>query len=125
MSADVFGTEPMQVDDSTFVPPTTPSRSMTDQTFEDECDDLGRIVFPGDGNDRVKHALDLVWAIVCGALEKRNEKDLATLDQFQDNVKRKGEPEFIDLLRDMARRDDWHELFKNGDFPRCIRHCVF
>jgi hypothetical protein len=98
---------------------------MTEQTFEDECDDLRRIVLPKDNDNRVKRALNLVWAVVSDTLKQRNKGDLATLGQFRNNVKRKGEPQFFDLLRDIAGRDAWHELFENGNLPRCFRHGVF
>jgi hypothetical protein len=100
---------------------------MTEQAFKKECNRLQRSVFPEDDDDEIKGALKLVWAIVSTALEDKNDLEghLATFEQFLDNVERKGEREFIDSLRDMARRRALHELFQNSNCPRCFRRYVF
>ncbi|KAI0248394.1 hypothetical protein BJV78DRAFT_1354923 [Lactifluus subvellereus] len=43
---------------------------------------------------------------------------LANINQFRANVKRKGEQQFIDLLRDMARKKSWQDLLENEVFLR-------
>jgi hypothetical protein len=85
------------------------------------------MIYPEDDNTLIKGILGVVWVIVRDALKsnKTLEGHLATSKQFQDNVKRKGESQFIDLLRDTAKRRAWHELFENGNFPRCFRRYMF
>ena len=41
-------------------------------------------------------------------------KYLASLEEFLQNVRQKSEKEFIDLLKDMAKKKTWRDLLENG-----------
>jgi hypothetical protein len=59
-----------------------------------------------------------VWMAVHGALKVDPElkEHLADAEEFLRNVKGKGEQEFIESLRDMAKAESWERLFDDGTF---------
>jgi len=77
---------------------------------------LGRNIFPEDDDDDIRGSLKLVWTAVHDALEQdpKLEGYLANQDEFLHNVKRKGEQDFIESLRDMALANSWERLFDDG-----------
>jgi hypothetical protein len=79
---------------------------------------LGRMIFPDDDDDQIRNSLELVWIAVHGALklDPKLKEHLADQDGFLRNVERKGEQEFIEFLRDMAKAESWELLFDNGTF---------
>jgi hypothetical protein len=119
---DVFGAAPMQVDDSTRLVPQSTDRTyiVADNAVEIACDKLAHIIRADDDSARIKQWLGVVWFVVWQALEGV-EGRLPSLKAFQDNVEHNGESQFIDSLRDMARRNSWRDLFENGNFPKCFR----
>jgi len=125
---DVFGGTRMQVDNptdnnenrSTPTRPTPPSTQSTicisEQSIQEMCENLDRIIRPGDDDARIRRSLGLVFVAVCDALaEDPNRKArLANRDQFEENVKKEGEQQFINLLRDIAKKESWRDLLQNG-----------
>ena len=63
-----------------------------------------------------KDSLEIVWGAVKRALRNhpKMEKYLASLEEFLQNVRQKSEKEFIDLLKDMAKKKTWRDLLENG-----------
>jgi hypothetical protein len=107
-----------------LVPRSTDRTStVADDAVENACDQLASIIYADDDSARVKEWLGVVWFIVCEALKGNAELEgrLPSLKVFQDNVEHNGESQFIDSLRDMARRNSWRDLFENGNFPKCFR----
>ena len=53
-----------------------------------------------------KDSLEIVWGAVKRTLRNypKMEKYLASLEEFLQNVRQKSEKEFIDLLKDMAKK---------------------
>ena len=60
--------------------------------------------------------LALVWSVVQGTLSKYPEISgvIVNQEEFNDNVNRQGEKEFLELVRDSSRRRD---LLHSGMFP--------
>jgi len=79
---------------------------------------IGRIVFPEDDDDDIRLSLKHVWLAVYEALKQDSglKEHLADQDEFFHNLKRKGEQEFIESLRDMAKAKSWEPLFNDGTF---------
>jgi hypothetical protein len=79
---------------------------------------LHRVVHPMDDDDEIRSFLIFVWTLVEDALEQdpKLKRKLADKDEFRDNVKRKGEQDFIkdSKLRDMAEHDSWESLFDDS-----------
>jgi len=80
------------------------------------CENLDRIIRPGDDDARIRRSLRHVFVAVCDALaEDPNRKArLANRDQFGENVKQNDEQQFINLLRDIAKKESWRDLLQNG-----------
>jgi hypothetical protein len=129
-----FNPSPMQIDDQAShnpthsglsTPPTPqPKRPRLDyesRAVKDACEFLARNINADADNATISRALFFVPVAVCMALREDTKlaEELANEDEFLQNVKREGEEKFIDLLRDMARRGSWHDLFGNGTF-----HCL-
>lgn len=87
-----------------------------------------RNVFPEDDDNEILDNLSLVWNSVSYALEfdPNLKKHLASVDEFRDNVVKKGEKTFIDSLRAMAANSDtqggkaWEDLFEDEVFLKEI-----
>ena len=60
--------------------------------------------------------MGIVFVTVYNALqEDLNIKAcLANNDQFEENVKKKDEQQFINLLRDITKKESWQDLLQNG-----------
>ena len=71
---------------------------------------------PDNDDNQIREFLDLVWIAVHKALEQHPElrENLADEAGFLKNVKRRGEKEFFDSLRDMAKTGSWAALFEDG-----------
>jgi hypothetical protein len=120
----------MQVDDpadnndnpSTPTRPTPPSTQSTicisEQTIQEMCENLelfSHIIKTGD-DARIRRSLGHVWFTVRRALQEdpNLKARLASEDQFKENVKQNDEQQFIDLLRDIAKKQSWRDLLQNG-----------
>jgi hypothetical protein len=77
---------------------------------------LGRQIVPEDDDDWIRNSMAQVWVAVRGALEVDPElrERLANQEDFLYNVKCKGEQEFIESLRGMAKAGSWEHLFDDG-----------
>jgi hypothetical protein len=98
-------------------PPSTQSRiCISEQTIQKMCKQVERSIRPEDDDDWIRQSLGLVFAAVRNALaEDPNRKAcLASEDQFKKNVKKKDEQQFINLLRDIAKKESWRDLLQNG-----------
>ena len=99
------------------VSPTTQSRvCISAEILQVMCTHLGRVIQPGDDDVYIKQSLKNVWISVKGALAKDPSMStlLANEEEFQQNVKQRGEQHFIDLLRDLAEKNSWRDLLENG-----------
>src|SRR5579863_7450500 len=85
------------------------------------CEDLERNVKIGHDDARIRRSLKYVWLAVNHALlilakDPSMGTLLANKEEFQQNVKQKGEQQFIELLRDIAEKNSWRDLLENGTF---------
>ena len=99
-------------------PPQTRLANIPAEVFQESCEALGNIIRPEYDNSRIQRSLGHVWMAIRIALEKdpKLEGHLADIKEFLANVKRKGEPKFIDSLKDMAESGIWAGLFEDGMF---------
>ena len=118
----------MQVEDpadnnespSTPKRPTPPSTQSTicisEQTIQKMCKRLHRCLSADDDYDEIRDILGLVSVIVRDALaEDPNLKPrLVNENQFKENVNNVGEQQFINLLKDIAKKGSWQDLPQNG-----------
>ena len=83
------------------------------QAFHDACDILMANVRPEHDDNRIRR---FVWIAVHTALEDHPDLKgrLADKARFHDNVKRKGEQEFFDSVRAMAKSGTWTALFEDS-----------
>jgi hypothetical protein len=92
------------------------------QVVEDESTSLRIIISPEGDDDEIRHQLPYVWTALRIVFEHDPKliKDLASVDEFRDNVTRKGEKPFFESLRVMAANSDtqgskaWEDLFEDG-----------
>lgn len=79
---------------------------------------FGKWEFPkgGSNESNIRYFLAHVWLDVKLAFENgpKPKGNLADMEEFVENVKLKGEWEFIDSLKAMAESGDWAGLFENG-----------
>ena len=118
----------MQLDDladnnensTTPTRPTPPSTQSTicisEQTIQGMCEGLEHLIRPGDDDAWIRRFLVNVFVTVRDALQEdpNLKARLANEDQFKENVKKKDEQQFINLLRDIARKESWRDLLQNG-----------
>jgi hypothetical protein len=107
-----------------ILPPTvTQSRvSIPEKAVQGVCKQLERYILPGDDDNSIREDLNIVWIVVHDALSQAQtlRARLADQDEFQENVQKYGEKEFIELLRDMAKRKNWRDLLENGTSIPCV-----
>jgi hypothetical protein len=77
---------------------------------------LERIIDPSEPDDVIRESLVAVWAYVTNALSEDpvRKETLANQTEFQENVNKGGEEQFIHLLKDMAKRKTWQGLPGNS-----------
>jgi hypothetical protein len=87
-----------------------------DQAIQEVSELLERKIVPEDPNDMF---LWEIWLFVYATLSRCPELSgvIANREEYDDNVKRQGEEEFLELVRDSARRNSWRDLLRNGIFP--------
>jgi hypothetical protein len=106
--------------------PKRPVVSIPEEAVQWVCKQLGRCIQPGDDDDddddSIRKNLESVWITVHSALslEQRLRARLADRDEFQENVKKSGEKEFIELLRSMTKKKIWRDLLENSKIVRCV-----
>jgi len=76
------------------------------------CKKLELIIQPDDDDDSI---LGVVWFFVNKALKEGPilKPRLADEGEFRGNVQKYGEKQFIDLLKDMAKKKNWGDLLEN------------
>jgi len=119
---------PMEVDEPAAAGPTTPKKSILPSTptrasipetsFQTLCEVLDDIILPTSEDDRIQRHLGTIWYNVHEALSQDETKNTRLADeaQFLKNVNEIGKESFINLLRDMARRQSWRDLLENGTY---------
>jgi hypothetical protein len=130
----LFGGSLMQVDDPTghyqnrfranlCMPPSPtpqpkrPKLSNREQIINLACDTLGRLVHHDDKESHILSRMKSIWGAVNGALyDMKASGSLAEYDEFRANVKDKGDKEFVEVLRDLAEKNCWSDLFQNCMF---------
>jgi hypothetical protein len=106
--------EPEQAMPRNYIPPSTPRRvSIPDDAFQLMCWKLNRSIQSDDTDHNIRQGLALIWVSVQEALSKdqRLRLRIANEDEFKGKA---GDPQFIDLLKDIAKRQSWRELLENG-----------
>jgi hypothetical protein len=118
---DVFGGAPMQVEDpadnneNPFMS-ARPTICISERTIQKMCKNLERLIRTDDDDDCVLESLDYVFFSVRNALQEdpNRKARLANEDQFKENVNKAGEQQFINLLKDIAKKKSWRDLLQNG-----------
>jgi hypothetical protein len=118
---DVFGGAPMQVEDpadnneNPFMS-ARPTICISEQTIQKMCKQVERAIRPDDDDDWIRQSLGYVFLALRDALQEdpNRKARLASEDQFKENVKKKDEQQFINLLRDIAKKESWRDLLQNG-----------
>jgi hypothetical protein len=79
------------------------------------CSILERSIEPDDDDDDIQYSLVTVWFNVNEALKEDPilKTRLADKGEFVENVEKYGEKQFIDLLKDMAKKKNWGDLLDN------------
>ena len=97
-------------------PSTQPKVSLPEQTVQHFCQALAALSQTSSEPDYIQDFLPVVWALVNKYLKQdpNLRSRLAGLEEFEENVKEKGEQQFIDLLKDMAKKENWQGLLENG-----------
>jgi hypothetical protein len=92
-----------------------PTICISEQTIQKMCKNLERLIRTDDDDDCVLEFLDYVFFAVRNALQEdpNRKARLANEDQFKENVKKEGEQQFINLLRDIAKKGSWRDLLPN------------
>ena len=97
------------------LPSTQPRVSIPEEKVQLLGHQLGRQIQPGDSNACIRTSLSFVWVAVNERLKEHMPAErLATLVEFQKNIREEGEDAFIELLKDMAKKGTWRDLFQNG-----------
>jgi hypothetical protein len=96
-------------------PSTQPKVSISDNTLQEVCQDLQRYIQPDASDKVILRSLNVVWISVNEALQEDPslKTRLADKDEFRGNVEKYGEKQFIELLRDMAKKKNWGDLLDN------------
>jgi hypothetical protein len=90
--------------------------NIPDESIKDVYETLGRLVRPGDDDDRIRRDLAPVRLVVQLTLSEDPEviESLADSDEFEANVKDEGEKDVIELLRDTAKKGSWLDIIENS-----------
>ena len=97
-------------------PQQTRLANIPEEAIKDAFKFLGKFISPEDDDNEIRKSLTHVWFNVQNALEQdlNLKKHLANKEEFLANIRRKGEEQFIELLRDIAKDSSWGRLFDNG-----------
>jgi hypothetical protein len=120
----------MQVDepDNDQTIPTTPKKptptpqstsrrvSIPDQAFQEMCEDLEFYNIQSSPDGLIQRRLGSIFAIIYNALDNDENRKSRRADnkEFKQNLKKRGEEHFFNLLRDIAGRRAWGELLDDG-----------
>ena len=69
-----------------------------------------------DTNDEIQRTFGVIFSYVHELLfrDQQCRRCLADHVEYRNNIKRFGEDSFIHLLRDMAEKNSWKDLFQHG-----------
>ena len=103
-------------------PSSTRLANIPKQAVEEATDSPSGRIFPEVDDKRILNTLRHVWKDVQKVLEQdpKLKKYLASMEEFRDNVTKKGEKSFIDSLRAMATNsesqgsDAWKDSLEDG-----------
>ena len=110
--------------DHTSTPSVKPLRlDIPDQAIREASKFLERKI---DLDDPDVLILNLLLLVVHTTLSQYPEigGSIVNQEEFHANVKRQGEKEFLELVKDSARRKSWRDLLHNGIFPS-LTTCSF
>ena len=95
-----------------------PNISVSETTIQRACGGLAALIYPHDRDDTIRRSLNSVWGLVHGALcqDQQHRGRLANQNEYQINVNHFGEDKFCQLLRDIAKKKNWKDLFQHGTF---------
>ena len=105
-----------------FTPSSTRLANIPKRVVKQATISLRYYISPGDSDDMVLYALKHVWVDVHDTLERDPslKGHLASMEEFHENVMKKGEIFFANTLRTMAANSDmqgsdaWKDLFEDG-----------
>jgi hypothetical protein len=97
------------------LPSMQPKTTIPDRALRVMCSILERSIEPDDDDDDIQYSLVTVWFNVNEALKEDPilKTRLADKGEFVENVEKYGEKQFIDLLKDMAKKKNWGDLLDN------------
>jgi hypothetical protein len=85
---------------------------------------LGRIFLANDNDNVIKGCLDQAWFIVNNVITNAGSPKQRVLiknqGEFLDYVNSGKEQEFTNLVRSMAEKQEWADLFKHGTLLSCL-----
>jgi len=120
------GDDPMEVDEPAATIPTTPKKSIPPSTPPRVSIPETTVQALGAFLEAVLVPLTLDPGLVLGSIwnsvhevlsqDETMKTRVADKAQFLKNVNEIGKESFINLLRDMARRQSWRDLLKNGTY---------
>jgi len=103
-------------------PSSTRLANIPEQAVKEAAESLRKLISPKDSDDTVLKTLKHVWLAVHDVLEQdpNLKGQLASKEEFRENVTKKGTKKFANTLRTMAANSDtqgsdaWKKLFDNG-----------
>jgi hypothetical protein len=118
---DVFEGAPMQVEDpadnnkNPFMS-VRPTICISEQTIQKMCKQVECAIRPDDDDDWIHQSLGHVFLALCDPLQEdlNRKARLANEDQLKENINKAGEQQFINLLKDIAKKKSWQDLLQNG-----------
>jgi hypothetical protein len=71
--------------------------------------------------------LNALWQVVHTTLSPypKIRGSIANQEEFHSNIKRQGEKDFLELVKNSARRNSWSDLLHNGIFPSLTTSSFF
>ena len=101
---------------TTTNPQQTRLANIPEEAIKDAFKFLGKNISPEDDDNEIRKSLLHVWVSVQNALKQdlNLKQHLANEEEFLANIERRGEKQFIELLRNMAKDSSWGRLFDDG-----------
>ena len=95
---------------------TSPKLCASEEAIQYACRKLASIIHNDDSYDDIRRSFDLVFFLVRNLLseDKQFRGRLASEDEYQSNVKDFNEDNFVQLLKDAAKKKNWDDLFHHS-----------
>ena len=95
---------------------TLPNVYVSEKDIQYTSERLARNISHHDTNDEIQRTFGAISSYVHELLrrDERYHRYLADPAEYQNNIKRFGEDNFTHLLRDMAEKNSWKDLFHHG-----------